>query len=74
MILAYYGYGYYYFDPTYIFLIIGAAICMIASARVNSTYNKYSNYRSMSGLTGAQAAERGNYRCSDSSYKRQSDR
>ena len=58
MILAYYGYGYYYFDPTYIFLIIGAAICMIASARVNSTYNKYSNYRSMSGLTGAQAAER----------------
>lgn len=49
MILAYYGY--YYFDPTYIFLIIGAAICMIASARVNSTYNKYSNYRSMSGLT-----------------------
>ena len=71
MILAYYGYGYYYFDPTYIFLIIGAAICMIASARVNSTYNKYSNYSS-----GCRKNIKisGNYRCSDSSYKRQSDR
>jgi hypothetical protein len=30
---------------------------MIASARVKSTFNKYSKYRSMSGMTGAQAAE-----------------
>lgn len=56
MILAYYGY--YYFDPTYILLIIGATICMLASARVNSTYNKYSKYRSASGMTGAEAAQR----------------
>lgn len=51
-------YYYGWFDPTYFLVIIGAIICMIASARVNSTYNKYSRYRSMSGMTGAQAAER----------------
>ena len=51
-------YYYSWFDPTYILVLIGAAICMIASARVNSTFNKYSKYRSMSGMTGAQAAER----------------
>lgn len=51
-------YFYYYWDPTYILVIIGAVICMIASARVKSTYNKYSGYRSMTGMTGAQAAER----------------
>ena len=53
-----YSYYYWGFDPTYILVIIGAAICLIASARVKSTYNKYSSYRSMSGMTGAQAAER----------------
>ena len=51
-------YYYYYWDPTYFLVIIGAVICMIASARVKSTYNKYSQYRSMTGMTGAQAAER----------------
>ena len=49
---------YIYWDSTYFLVIIGAVICMIASARVNSTFNKYSAYRSMSGMTGAQAAER----------------
>lgn len=49
---------YFYWDSTYILVVIGAVICMIASARVKSTYNKYSSYRSMSGMTGAQAAER----------------
>ena len=47
-----------YFDPTYILVLIGVVICLIASARVKSTFNKYSQYRSMSGMTGAQAAER----------------
>ena len=51
-------YYYYGFDPTYFLVIIGAVICMIASARVKSTYNKYSQYRSASGMTGAQAAQR----------------
>ena len=49
---------YYWWDPTYILVVIGAIICLIASARVRTTYAKYSKYRSMSGLTGAQAAER----------------
>ncbi|MGN0142375.1 MAG: zinc metallopeptidase [Roseburia sp.] len=49
---------YYYWDPTYILVVIGAVICLIASARVKSTFNKYAKYRSMSGMTGAQAAER----------------
>lgn len=49
---------YYWWDPTYILVVIGAIICLIASARVKTTYAKYSKYRSMSGLTGVQAAER----------------
>ncbi|MDE7436605.1 MAG: zinc metallopeptidase [Lachnospiraceae bacterium] len=49
---------YYYWDPTYWLVLVGAVICLIASARVNSTFRKYSRYRSMSGMTGAQAAER----------------
>ena len=53
----YYGYG-FYLDPTYILVLIGAVICLVASARVKTTFNKYSQYRSMSGMTGAQAAER----------------
>ncbi|EOS26382.1 hypothetical protein C806_01118 [Lachnospiraceae bacterium 3-1] len=53
--MPFYG---YYFDPTYILVIIGAAICLIASARVKSTFHKYDRVRSMSGMTGAQAAER----------------
>ena len=46
---------YIYWDSTYILVVIGAVICMIASARVKTTFNKYSAYRSMSGMTGAQA-------------------
>jgi len=49
---------YYYWDPTYILVVIGAIICMIASARVKSTFAKYSQYRSMSGMNGAQVAQR----------------
>ncbi|GFI29755.1 MAG: zinc metallopeptidase [Lachnospiraceae bacterium] len=49
---------FYYFDPTYILVIIGAVICLIASARVKLTFNKFNKVRSMSGMTGAQAAER----------------
>lgn len=51
-----YFYG-YYFDPTYILVLIGAILSIIASAKVNSTFNKFSRERSMSGMTGAQTAE-----------------
>lgn len=50
--------GNYYWDPTYILVVIGAVICMIASARVKGTFNKYSQLRSMSGMNGAQVAQR----------------
>ena len=50
--------GYYYWDPTYILVVIGAVICMIAAARVNGTFNKYSQLSSMSGMNGAQVAQR----------------
>lgn len=48
----------YYYDPTYILVILGAIICLIASAVFKSTFRRYSQVRSMSGYTGAQAAER----------------
>ena len=52
------GHYYYYWDPTYILVVIGAIICMIASAIVKTTFNKYSQYRSYSGMNGAQVAQR----------------
>jgi Zn-dependent membrane protease YugP len=53
------GYGYYpYFDPTYSLIIIGILISLAASARVKTTFAKYSRIRSSSGLTGAQVAIR----------------
>lgn len=48
----------YYFDPTYVLVLIGAVISMLASAKVNSTYAKYNKVRSLSGMTGADAAAR----------------
>lgn len=52
------GYYYHYMDWTYLLVIIGAVLSMIASARVNSTFSKYARVRSMTGMTGAQAAQR----------------
>lgn len=47
----------YYFDWTYLIFIVPAAIIsLIASARVNSSFNKYSKIRNRRGITGAQAA------------------
>ena len=58
-----YGYGlgypmYYGFDSTYLLVLVAAIFSMWASARVNSTYNKYGQVRSMQGLTGAEAAQK----------------
>lgn len=52
------GYGFYGMDWTYILVLIGAILCVAASAKVNSTYNKYSKVRSMTGMTGAQVAQK----------------
>ena len=48
----------YYFDPTWILVIIGAVLSMAASAKVNSTFSKYSKVRSMTGMTGEDAVKR----------------
>ena len=53
-----YGMGYGWFDPTMILLLIGMALSMLASAKVQSTFAAYSRVRSKAGMTGAQAAER----------------
>lgn len=50
--------GYYYFDPTYVLVLIGVVICLIASANVNSVMKKYSKVGNSTGLTGGEAARR----------------
>ncbi|MFG6327587.1 MAG: zinc metallopeptidase [Lachnospiraceae bacterium] len=52
-----FGYFYYY-DPTLIFALIGLVLSLLASARVNTVFNKYSRVMSRQGITGAMAAER----------------
>lgn len=47
-----------YFDSTYLLVVIGAVICMLASARVNATFNRYARVRNHSGITGKDAAFR----------------
>lgn len=58
--LGNYGYSglYLMWDPTYILIIIGVILSLIASAGVRSTFNRYKNVSSSSGLTGAEVAER----------------
>ena len=54
-----YGYGYGYgLDPTIILVLIGVALSLWAQGRVNSTFSRYSRVRSMTGMTGAEAARR----------------
>ena len=47
---------YYYWDPTYLLVIIGMLLCLAASAMVNSAMRKYSRVRNSRGMTGAEAA------------------
>lgn len=49
---------YYYYDRTYILVLVGVLICVAASARVNRTFDRFSRVRSYSGMTGKEAAER----------------
>ena len=48
----------YYFDPTYVLVIIGFIFTMIAQFGVTSTFNKYRDVHNRYGLTGAEAARR----------------
>lgn len=46
-----------YFDPTYVLVLIRCSHLHDCSAKMNSTFNKYSRVRSHSGMTGREAAE-----------------
>ncbi len=49
----------YYFEVYgYLFIVIASIFALIASARVNSTFQKYSKQLSRRGITGAEAAHR----------------
>ncbi|MDE5803600.1 MAG: zinc metallopeptidase [Lachnospiraceae bacterium] len=48
----------YYFEPTYLLVILGALFCMLTSVWVNSAMKKYHREGNTRGLTGAAAAER----------------
>ena len=54
---AHYYYGFYY-DWTYVLVLIGAVLCLAASAYVRTTFQKYSSVRSRSNLTGEMVARR----------------
>ena len=47
-----------YFDPTYVLILIGMVLSLMASAKLNATYSTYARVGSRCGLTGAEAAER----------------
>ena len=48
-----------FFDPVYlIFMVPALLLSLWASWRTRSAFNKYSRVRTLSGLTGAQAAQR----------------
>ena len=47
---------YYFYDSTYILVLIGAILSMWASFKVQSTYARYSKERSSAGMTGADTA------------------
>ena len=47
---------FYYYDPTYILVIIGMLVALGAQLLVSSAYSKWKNVPSRTGLTGAQVA------------------
>lgn len=47
---------YYMYDRTYLLVLIGAVISMLASAKVKSTYSHYGQVRSRVGMTATEAA------------------
>lgn len=49
--------GYYYFDWTYILIIIAFLISLVVQGAMQSTFSKYSRVQSYRGLTGAQVAQ-----------------
>ena len=50
-----FGFG---LDWTYLLVLAGAVLCMLASAKVQSTFSKYAKVYSRTGMSGAEAARR----------------
>lgn len=48
----------WYYDPTYILVLIGLIITLIASANVKGTFSKYDKVLSRRGITGAMVARK----------------
>ena len=48
----------FYYDSTYILILIGLGISLLAQHGINAAFNKYSKVPVSSGLSGAQAASR----------------
>ena len=51
-------YPMFYFDLSYVLILIGLLLSMAASAKVNSTYARYARVGARCGMTGAEAAKR----------------
>ena len=51
-------YPMFYFDPSYVLILIGLLLSMAASAKVNSPYARYARVGARCGMTGAEAAKR----------------
>lgn len=48
----------YFYDATYILVLIGAVLGLLAQAQVNGAFKKYSKVHSMQGVTSQQVAEK----------------
>ena len=48
----------FFYDATYILVLIGVGLCAIASGYMNHTFSKYSRVHSESGFTGSETAKR----------------
>lgn len=49
---------FYYYDPTYVLVLIAFGLSLFASFGVNATFSKYKKVRSGRGITGAEAARK----------------
>lgn len=52
------GFWGFYFEPTYILVLVGAIFCLLSGAVVSSTMKKYHENRIRSGISGGQCARR----------------
>lgn len=56
--MPYYGYYGIGMDPTYVLVLIGVVICLLAQFKVKTTFNKYSRVLSQTGFTGRMIAQK----------------